>query len=623
MFKKHKIFFFLILFITICRIQSSVCLAQVITEPFDFTVTAYPEIAYNASLSTVTVIVAKQSGGFVEGWPVNLSIEGDAVFIPSSSKSITVNTDKNGVIKAMLSPQKVGSCKVKAEIFGSTSGIKYINISFLYMPGNPTGIPCRGTQRTIEGVNTLNGNLCFTVRDFQISGRGPDIEFFRTYNSQSDYIGILGKGWVCNYDIRILNPSAGDTIYFMDEYGGIKGFSKKGSIYEPPPGVYLNLTQSQSYWIVTDKFGTKYYFDNGNYGYNYPYSLHLGRLIKIVDRNNNELVLTWSLVYVTIINGIQKWYIKLDSIKNMSSNQQINFYYNCFEMYNFDPVYGRNDPYYIGVVFSIYGFFDGRRYEYNYEYGGPPASADAAPYLVNSYVSQGVAKYYGSYYRYESYISPFGYYRNICKLIYADDPRRSPGSSRLSYKYDDFGRLAEIQKADGLNTPVLRKFEYRFFEKDGKMLPETHITENFDNVKSHLTIDRYNEKGFHSEIELPNFEKITAVWDEEKLNKTQINNRGIITEYFYDAKGNVIKEIIHGRGEYNKTEVAERSYNQTFGGIEWLRNARGYNTYWTYESSNGNLLQVSEQIGGSNKVTTYGYNSSGERISTTEVGINE
>ncbi|PIZ17235.1 hypothetical protein COY52_04915 [Candidatus Desantisbacteria bacterium CG_4_10_14_0_8_um_filter_48_22] len=214
MSKKQKIFFLLILCFSIYQIQSSICSAQVISGPFDFTATAYPEIAYNAGFSTVTVIVTQQSGKFIKDWPVKLTIEGDAVFISSSSKSVTLNTNDSGTVKAALYPQKVGTCKVKVEIFGSISGTKYINISFLYIPGNPTGIPCRGTQRTVEGVNTLNGNLCFTVRDFKISGRGPDIEFFRTYNSQSDYIGILGKGWVCNYDMRILNPSAGDTIYF-------------------------------------------------------------------------------------------------------------------------------------------------------------------------------------------------------------------------------------------------------------------------------------------------------------------------------------------------------------------------------------------------------------------------
>ena len=53
------------------------------------------------------------------------------------------------------------------------------------------------------------------------------------------------------------------------------------------------------------------------------------------------------------------------------------------------------------------------------------------------------------------------------------------------------------------------------------------------------------------------------------------------------------------------------------------RNAKGYNTHWTYDS-NGNLLQATEQIGGGNdKVTTYVYNSFGERIRAIETGLNE
>ena len=590
--KKIKGFFFLGFFsIAFCVLPVMVSNAKEIIYEGGAkvcTITLTPEISYNENSIAITVIVTTKEP------PIqSVANQGVQITIIKGQENITVapsyslQTNSDGKVTVFLTAKKTGEYEVRVDVIGITT--VNLKATFYYIPGSPTGIPCRGTQRTFEGVNTLNGNLCFTVRDFQISGRDPNIEFFRTYNSQSDYIGILGKGWVCNYDMRILNPNAGDTIYFMDEYGGIKEFSRKGLIYEPPPGVYLKLTQSQGYWVVTNKFGTKYYFDNGAH----TSSFCRGRLLKIIDRNNNVLNLEWQEGF-TGSPPIPS-YIYLSSVSN-NYGQHIHFTYYVYNMYNFIPELGYSVDYYIAVIAGIYGFPDESTYhQYKYEKLGPGATSYAAPYLLNTYIvvsGHPENKYYDTAYQYDNG-------REICRLVYADDPRRGPGSSKLYYKYDDFGRVTEVQNADQI---PITKFEYRFFDSylDGQLikLPETRITEKFSATQSYTTIDRYNEKGFHFQIELPNGHMMISAWDEEKLNRlTSIDLNNIYTDYSYDETGNIIYE--HSLEYFSSggpEKTTRREFKGPFNGITKLINPRSKITTWQYDDF-GNARFVYELMG--------------------------
>jgi len=96
----------------------------------------------------------------------------------------------------------------------------------------------------------------------------------------------------------------------------ITGSKFSDAKFKAPPGVYLWLSfeDNGNYYVVKDKYGTKYYFIN--YETTLPSSLCNGYLKKIRNKNGHEINLEWSS---------SNWSPTLNSISSPSRN---NFYVN-------------------------------------------------------------------------------------------------------------------------------------------------------------------------------------------------------------------------------------------------------------------------------------------------------
>ncbi len=147
-------------------------------------------------------------------------------------------------------------------------------------------------------VNVGTGNLLVQYDDMDVSNKGIDLAFRRTYNSGSthDYANTdgstpsnYGDGWTNTFDAHVASNSAGGlTIYDID--GARYDYSSNGSGgWIPPAGQYASLTwDGGNGYFWTKKTGTVYYF----YGPNQPAASagFSGRLYEIIGRNNNNLI---------------------------------------------------------------------------------------------------------------------------------------------------------------------------------------------------------------------------------------------------------------------------------------------------------------------------------------------
>ncbi|MGX4668687.1 DNRLRE domain-containing protein [Cerasibacillus sp. JNUCC 74] len=109
-------------------------------------------------------------------------------------------------------------------------------------------------------VNAATGNLIIDETDYEIDGRGPGLSIGRTYNSLSVNKGIFGYGWHSDAEMNIKSEES--YVKFTDEDGTIHNFLKKSDgKFEAPTGVYLELEETKTDYIITDKEQTKIYFD--------------------------------------------------------------------------------------------------------------------------------------------------------------------------------------------------------------------------------------------------------------------------------------------------------------------------------------------------------------------------
>jgi RHS repeat-associated protein len=162
-------------------------------------------------------------------------------------------------------------------------------VSGAFTPTMPGADPFLGMEEYWTGiavengtVNAATGNLIIDETDVSIDGRGPGLSIGRTYNSKSSAIGMYGKGWQSDSEMRMIGT--GNEVKFTDEDGTIHRFQKQAdNSYKPPTGVYLELQENTSEYILTSKDQTKIHFDKTN-----------GYLLKMVDGHGNATTYSYS-----------------------------------------------------------------------------------------------------------------------------------------------------------------------------------------------------------------------------------------------------------------------------------------------------------------------------------------
>ncbi|WP_231647484.1 LamG-like jellyroll fold domain-containing protein, partial [Planomonospora sphaerica] len=151
--------------------------------------------------------------------------------------------------------------------------------------------PVIGSQLAARGVNgqdfhQLPGNYTTTATDLAIAAAGPPLSVTRSYNSMDARTdGIFGAGWSTRWDMRLVREVRGDLVTALITYpdGRRVRFAANGDgSFQPPPGMYATLAETENGWRLMDKSSTSYLFDA------------LGRVTKITDAHGRAQDLVYN-----------------------------------------------------------------------------------------------------------------------------------------------------------------------------------------------------------------------------------------------------------------------------------------------------------------------------------------
>ena len=140
-------------------------------------------------------------------------------------------------------------------------------------------------------VSANTGRLRKTFTDLTLPGIGPALKIIRTYDSQSWSNSLLGGGWIFNLGKRLIitRSKSGEKLIVVRLDTGEKNFFKENN-----DGTFTRLTDyGVTYDLIKEPDGT--YTINNRNGSKYELTNN-GKITKIIDRNQNELVFTYNSV---------------------------------------------------------------------------------------------------------------------------------------------------------------------------------------------------------------------------------------------------------------------------------------------------------------------------------------
>lgn len=153
-------------------------------------------------------------------------------------------------------------------------------------------------------VNTFTGALYYERSDLFIPGKGLSMSITFHYNSGKVYFDRgYGHGWTFSY--HMLYEKKGTSIVIERSNGQRDRYSFNGSGYDPPTGVYDELTEYQpDKFLLESKYGMKFYFEDASHhritkienrnGNTLTFDYTVGELTTITDPSGKQLILAWS-----------------------------------------------------------------------------------------------------------------------------------------------------------------------------------------------------------------------------------------------------------------------------------------------------------------------------------------
>jgi RHS repeat-associated protein len=161
-------------------------------------------------------------------------------------------------------------------------------------------------------VNTASGDFWHSFTDFDIPGRGFNLHFDRTYNSQmGPYDGPLGYGWSDPYNMFLSYDTSSGTILVHQEAGSSVIFTPNGSTYTPSTGVLASLIRNADGTFTFQRADlAKYVFnargellsETDRNGYATTFSYTTDQLTTVTEPAGRTLTLSYTGTHITRIN---------------------------------------------------------------------------------------------------------------------------------------------------------------------------------------------------------------------------------------------------------------------------------------------------------------------------------
>jgi RHS repeat-associated protein len=331
------------------------------------------------------------------------------------------------------------------------------------------------TETGGDPVNTFNGSFSIRGDDAVMPGRGPLIDFSRTYNSNDPRVGPMGPGWTHNYATRLAlaNDASGDVYLFGPEGRSDRYAHNPDGSFTPPPAIHTRLVANpDGTFTATRPDQTTWTFDAG------------GRLTAIKDRYGNTSTLTYS-------GG------RLASISDPAGRGNLSLAYTN------------------GLLTSITDW-------------ASPARTVTYQYDANGRLWKVTDR--------EGRTTTFGYDGSSPRLTTITDAR---GHTALTLTYDAQNRVATQKDARGLTTGETTTFDYVVNGDGTRVTTITSPPTSFEPTFAPTVVDAYAANGWLGQrVEHPSStEALTTSYTYDTTgNRNSVTDpRGKTTDFCYDV----------------------------------------------------------------------------------------
>ena len=502
-------------------------------------------------------------------------------------------------------------------------------------------------------VNSYNGVLFFGQTDLETQNTQAPMQLRFYYNSSATSADYgYGLGFSLGYEMRYrINEIDGVVIETGD--GRSDTYAKFGKDYEAPAGVFSKVKEYEhNKFLLTEKTGEKYYFDDAKYG----------KLTAFADRNGNKTTLTYQDSLLTKIEDAFGHSITLSYRDGLLTSATASFH-NGSITYEYDGLRRlkkRTDA--MGNS-TLYGYDKQNRINEITDANGHKTliayNAGGMVSRMKTDVSDKSIRYEGEKTVFIDYTAPqnqYSYYRwdskgrviekvGLCcgiqsKLEYDDDDnvvRRTDANGNVtSYTYDDRGNMLSLTDALGNTERYTYDLDFNqvtsFSDKNGNSYRFSYDGKgNLTSLDGPLGFSNsftYNDKGWPLTTKDANGNVTATTYNADGTTQKVMDAAGYNTTYAYDQYGN-ITSLTDGRN--NTTTYAYDKNNQItsqtdalgntttvsydkVGNIVRVKNAKNQIRAYTYDAL-GNVLTQTDPQGGT---YTYTYDGKGNVLSVTD-----
>ncbi len=406
----------------------------------------------------------------------------------------------------------------------------------------------QGLAPSESEFNVYTGNVLIEIPVFSIPSVGPDLDFELVYNSgKTDLNFGFGNGWTFNYNL--LWEKSGDDIIIRRGDGRRDLFEFDGSGYLAPPGISDRLIQTDpNQFLLKNKQGWEYYFEAESHQ----------RLTKVVDRNGNELRLSYGGDLPMSIEDASGRVLQLDYTNDLLTSitdendifsRTVSFEYDAHgNMVEYDDQMGFTRTYTYDIHRNIIQTKDknGNRtqLEYNASHAVTGMRSGLAQMLIEYDINENKTIVY----------EPVG--SSIQQTTYTFDSEGRVTQIQgnccgfdVAYQYDSSNNITQITDARG--------FEYHYtYDQKGNVLTETDplgSTQQFQydpvsnqpsfwkDKNGNTASGEYDFKGNLLKINLPNGIENSFTYLPNGLQESSTNGEGNTTYFEYDSFGNASK----------------------------------------------------------------------------------
>ena len=394
-----------------------------------------------------------------------------------------------------------------------------------------------------DPVNLCNGNYVYEKTLLYVES-DMDLSFRIFYNMQNPAGGILGRGWMHNWEVA-LKITKNQITMIRDDASTFK-FFKVGEYYNPERGTIASLFETEDGYYVNDHENQSWYFNQegilqkveNNEGAEIILNYAEGVLRKVVDQNGDYIALVYNE------DG------KLKEIKDQSG-RILNIY--CDN--------GR-----LSAVCDL----QGRESHYQYD------SAGNLTEIINSKGIQALKNEYDKKGRTILQRFPDG---GIVRYEYLDEKNRvimtEQNGNQIIYEHDDLFRNTKNIYIDGEES-----FTYN----------ENNQKTSFKDKNGNTSYYDYDENGNLTGFTSPLNDKMEIKYTSRNQLQSVFLNGQLMHQAEFDEKGRQIctKDALGNRENYEYDEK-----NQP---IVWIR-PDSSKIYMDYDEE-GKLVSITNTMGG-------------------------